>query len=106
MAIDVAGVELADDVGARRAVAGEAGVPFFSTNGAEFVEMFVGVGAASTVSDWSIGNAEPASSRSSTSDEARAVDRLGRFAQELAGDVEQRAGVFDERAPGVDILST
>ena len=29
-----------------RAVAGEAGVPFFSTNGAEFVEMFVGVGAA------------------------------------------------------------
>ncbi len=29
-----------------RAVAGEAGVPFFSTNGAEFVELFVGVGAA------------------------------------------------------------
>jgi len=29
-----------------RAVAGEAGVPFFSTSGAEFVEMFVGVGAA------------------------------------------------------------
>jgi cell division protease FtsH len=29
-----------------RAVAGEAGVPFFSTTGAEFVEMFVGVGAA------------------------------------------------------------
>jgi cell division protease FtsH len=29
-----------------RAMAGEAGVPFFSTNGAEFVEMFVGVGAA------------------------------------------------------------
>jgi cell division protease FtsH len=29
-----------------RAVAGEAAVPFFSTNGAEFVEMFVGVGAA------------------------------------------------------------
>jgi cell division protease FtsH len=29
-----------------RAVAGEAGVPFFATNGAEFVEMFVGVGAA------------------------------------------------------------
>ena len=29
-----------------RAVAGEAGVAFFSTNGAEFVEMFVGVGAA------------------------------------------------------------
>jgi len=29
-----------------RAVAGEAGVPFFSTTGAEFVEMFVGVGAS------------------------------------------------------------
>jgi len=29
-----------------RAIAGEAGVPFFSTNGAEFVEMFVGVGAS------------------------------------------------------------
>ncbi len=29
-----------------RAVAGEAGVPFFTTTGAEFVEMFVGVGAA------------------------------------------------------------
>src|SRR6266849_6776561 len=29
-----------------RAVAGEAGVPFFSISGAQFVEMFVGVGAA------------------------------------------------------------
>jgi cell division protease FtsH len=29
-----------------KAVAGEAGVPFFSISGAEFVEMFVGVGAA------------------------------------------------------------
>ncbi len=29
-----------------RAVAGEAGVPFFSMSGSEFVEMFVGVGAA------------------------------------------------------------
>jgi ATP-dependent Zn protease len=27
-------------------VAGEAGVPFFSISGSEFVEMFVGVGAA------------------------------------------------------------
>jgi cell division protease FtsH len=31
---------------AARAIAGEAGVPFFHTNGSEFVEMFVGVGAA------------------------------------------------------------
>jgi cell division protease FtsH len=29
-----------------RAMAGEAGVPFFSISGSEFVEMFVGVGAA------------------------------------------------------------
>jgi len=29
-----------------RAVAGEAGVPFFSISGAEFVELFVGIGAA------------------------------------------------------------
>ena len=29
-----------------RAVAGEAGVPFFNTSGSEFVEMFVGVGAS------------------------------------------------------------
>lgn len=31
-----------------RAVAGEAGVPFFSISGSEFVEMFVGAGAVST----------------------------------------------------------
>ena len=29
-----------------RAVAGEAGVPFFSISGSDFVEMFVGMGAA------------------------------------------------------------
>ena len=29
-----------------RAVAGEAGVPFFSINGSEFIELFVGVGAS------------------------------------------------------------
>src|SRR5262249_15807817 len=29
-----------------KAVAGEAGVPFFSLNGSDFIEMFVGVGAA------------------------------------------------------------
>jgi len=29
-----------------RAVAGEANVPFFSTSGAEFMEMLVGLGAA------------------------------------------------------------
>ena len=29
-----------------RAIAGEAGVPFFHISGSEFVEMFVGVGAS------------------------------------------------------------
>ena len=29
-----------------RAIAGEAGVPFFSISGSDFVEMFVGVGAS------------------------------------------------------------
>ena len=29
-----------------RALAGEAGVPFFAVNGADFVEMYVGVGAS------------------------------------------------------------
>ena len=29
-----------------RAVSGEAGVPFYSISGSEFVEMFVGIGAA------------------------------------------------------------
>ena len=29
-----------------KAVAGEAGVPFFSISGSDFVEMFVGVGAS------------------------------------------------------------
>src|SRR5437763_11214785 len=31
-----------------RAVAGEAGVPFFSISGSEFIQMFVGVGASVT----------------------------------------------------------
>src|SRR5262249_56519297 len=31
-----------------KAVAGEAGVPFFSMSGSDFVEMFVGVGASVT----------------------------------------------------------
>jgi cell division protease FtsH len=29
-----------------KAIAGEAGVPFFSISGSEFIELFVGVGAA------------------------------------------------------------
>src|ERR1019366_7022475 len=54
---DVAGIDEAKDVlliGSpgtgktllARAIAGEAGVPFFSISGSDFVEMFVGVGAS------------------------------------------------------------
>ena len=52
-----------------RAVAGEAGVPFFSISGSEFVEMFVGVGAARVrdLFDAGQGEARPASSSSTSS---------------------------------------
>ena len=43
-----------------RAVAGEAGVPFFSISGSEFVEMFVGVGASRVRDLFEPGQAEPA----------------------------------------------
>lgn len=61
-----------------KAIAGEAGVPFFSISGSEFVEMFVGVGASRVrdlfkkvgVSCWSRGVRLP---------RAFAVIALGRF---------------------------
>lgn len=37
-----------------KAIAGEAGVPFISTSGADFVEMFVGLGAARVRSLWDL----------------------------------------------------
>ncbi len=42
-----------------RAVAGEAGVPFFSISGSEFVEMFVGVGAAACATSSSLRRRPP-----------------------------------------------
>ena len=41
-----------------RAVAGEAGVPFFSISGSDFVEMFVGVGASPRARPLRAGQAE------------------------------------------------
>ena len=50
-----------------RAVAGEANVPFFSICGSEFVEMFVGVGAARVRDLFAQAREKPAASSSSTS---------------------------------------
>jgi cell division protease FtsH len=50
-----------------RAVAGEAGVPFFSITGSEFVEMFVGVGAARVRDLFAQARAQPPAIVSSTS---------------------------------------
>lgn len=63
-----------------RAVAGEAGVPFFSISGSEFVEMFVGVGAA-RVRDL-FGQARQAAPCIIFIDE---LDALGRARSPLAG---------------------
>jgi cell division protease FtsH len=49
-----------------RAVAGEAGVPFFSISGSEFVEMFVGVGASRVRDLFDRPSATPRASCSST----------------------------------------
>jgi ATP-dependent Zn protease len=40
--------------GLARAVAGESGVPFFSMSGSEFVELFVGMGAARVLKEKNI----------------------------------------------------
>ena len=50
-----------------RAVAGEAHVPFFSLSGSEFVEMFVGVGAARVRDLFEQAKSRPRASSSSTS---------------------------------------
>ena len=50
-----------------KAIAGEAGVPFFSLSGSDFVEMFVGVGAARSATCFSKRKRKPLASSSSTS---------------------------------------
>ena len=49
-----------------KAVAGEAGVPFFSISGSDFVEMFVGVGASACATCLSRPSTAPPSSSLST----------------------------------------
>ena len=49
-----------------RAVAGEAGVPFFSINGSEFIQMFVGVGASRVRDMFTTAKETPPASCSST----------------------------------------
>jgi cell division protease FtsH len=49
-----------------RAIAGEAGVPFFSISGSDFVEMFVGVGASRVRDLFNQGKKTPPASSSST----------------------------------------
>ena len=80
-----------------RAVAGEAGVPFFSISGSDFVEMFVGVGArrvrdlfeqaqagapassSSTRSTPSAATAAPASAAATTSASRRSTSSSSRW---------------------------
>jgi hypothetical protein len=63
-----------------RAVAGEAGVPFFSISGSDFVEMFVGVGASRVRDLFSQGKKTPPASSSSM----RSMRSDGSVAQVLA----------------------
>jgi cell division protease FtsH len=60
-----------------RAVAGEAGVPFFALSGSSFVEMFVGVGAHGCGTSSPMRASEPRRSSSSTRS-TRSVDDAAR----------------------------
>ncbi len=79
-----------------RAVAGEAGVPFFSISGSEFVEMFVGVGAA-RVRDLF----EQARAKAPAIIFVDELDALGRARGSLPG-----AGGHDEREQTLNQLLT
>ena len=80
-----------------KAVAGEAGVPFFSINGSEFIQLFVGVGAgrvrdlfqtaqaarrpscSSTKSTPSVGSAAPASAAGTMNASKRSTKSSARW---------------------------
>jgi len=79
-----------------RAVAGEAGVPFFSISGSEFVEMFVGVGAA-RVRDLF----EQARAKAPAIIFVDELDALGRARSSMQG-----AGGHDEREQTLNQLLT
>ena len=66
-----------------RAVAGEAGVPFFSINGSEFVEMFVGVGAARVRDLFVEGRQVVGDGHMLTIDLPRVVERQNHLARQL-----------------------
>jgi cell division protease FtsH len=81
-----------------RAVAGEAGVPFFSINGSEFVEMFVGVGAARVRDLFEQARQRrraSSSSTSSTRSAARAGSPAGRRPRREGADAEPAASELD-----------
>ena len=80
-----------------RAVAGEAGVPFYSISASEFVEMFVGVGASRVRDLFSKAKKETAA------DCLRRRDRRGRAsARRWPGRRKRRARADPEPAPGRD----
>ncbi len=78
-----------------RAVAGEARVPFFSISGSEFVEMFVGVGAARVRDLFEQARAKRRRSSSSTSWTRSVAPRrraAGRWARREGADAQPAAG--------------
>ena len=80
-----------------RAVAGEAGVPFYSISGSDFVEMFVGVGASRVRDLFEQAKAERAGDR------VRRRDRRGRSAPgRRHGRRPRRAGADAQPAAGRD----
>jgi cell division protease FtsH len=95
-----------------RAVAGEAGVPFFSINASEFVEMFVGVGA-SRVRDL-FGQAKESAPAIVFIDELDAVGRrrgagIGNVSDEREQTLNQLLGEldgFDQRSEVIVVAAT